>query len=150
LSEDPSAGLLVLDRQQALEDAASVVERLAPRLLEEVGRSGWSLSVLLTDGPGIMAYNRQFKGKADPTDVLAFHGEGEDEGGRPCLGDLVISVEQAVEQAPEYGNSPREELQVLLIHGVLHLTGMDHETDDGTMEAREHELRRDLIREGVG
>jgi len=150
LSEDPSAGLLVLDRQQVLEEAAGVIRRLAPPLLREVGRPGWSLSVLLTDGPGIMAYNRQFKGRASPTDVLDYQGEGEDEEGRPCLGDLVISVEQAAEQAPEYGNTPEEELQVLLIHGVLHLTGMDHETDGGAMETRERELRRSLIGEGVG
>lgn len=150
MTSEPPVEVLVLDRQHVLEGAAETVTRLAPALLGAVGRSGWGLSVLLTDSPGIVSYNRRFKGRDRPTDVLAFPGEGEDEEGQPYLGDLVISVEQAAAQGPEYGNSAREEVQVLLIHGVLHLLGMDHEADGGEMEALERRLRARLIGEGVG
>lgn len=166
MESSADAAVLVLDRQSVLDGAGSIVEELAPRLLEAVDRRGWSLSVLLTDGRGIAEYNDRFMGRSHPTDVLAFpagggptsseageptgQGVGGGTGDLPYLGDLVISVEQAAEQAPEVGNTVPEELQVLLIHGVLHLLGMDHETDGGEMEAREKELRARLIRDGVG
>ena len=65
--------------------------------------------------------------------------------GRPGLaGDLAISLETAARQAARFGHSLRDEVRVLLLHGVLHLAGFDHETDAGEMAAREAELRREL------
>jgi probable rRNA maturation factor len=65
-------------------------------------------------------------------------------GGRELAGDLAISLETAERQARAYGHSLEEEVKVLLLHGVLHLAGMDHETDAGEMAAREGELRERL------
>ena len=124
------------------------VRETAEGCLGELDRVGSSISILLTDQEGIQAYNQRFLDRARPTDVLAFPGEGVAEEGRPYLGDIVISVEQAGEQAPEYGNTLEEEVRTLVIHGVLHLLGMDHETDSGEMHALEEDLRGRLIRTG--
>lgn len=86
--------------------------------------------------------NRDFRGKDKTTDVLSFPGE---EG---HLGDVMISVPTARRQAAEAGHGVDRELKVLLLHGVLHCMGYDHETDQGEMERLERRLRRTWIREG--
>jgi len=85
--------------------------------------------------------NRDFRGKDKATDVLSFPGE---EG---HLGDVMISVPTARRQAAEAGHGVDRELKVLLLHGVLHCLGHDHETDQGEMERLERRLRRTWIRE---
>ncbi len=85
--------------------------------------------------------NRGFRGKDKTTDVLSFPGE---EG---HLGDVLISVPTARRQAAEAGHGVDRELKVLLLHGVLHCLGYDHETDQGEMERLERRLRRTWIRE---
>ena len=98
--------------------------------------------VLLTGDQAIRRLNREFRGKNKATDVLSF----------PALpefaavhgGDLAISLETAERQAAEHGHPLATEVRVLLLHGMLHLHGMDHETDTGEMAAREAELRREL------
>lgn len=85
--------------------------------------------------------NRDFRGKDKSTDVLSFPGE---EG---HLGDVMISVPTARRQAAEAGHGVGRELKVLLLHGVLHCMGYDHETDQGEMERLERRLRRTWIRE---
>lgn len=64
------------------------------------------------------------------------------------LGDLLISLERVVQQAEEKAHSPHTELNILLLHGLLHLTGLDHETDSGEMEKLEGTLRKRLIKAG--
>jgi probable rRNA maturation factor len=92
--------------------------------------------------------NRDFRGKDQPTDVLSFPGQAvagaEPEGGH--LGDVAIAVPTARRQAAAAGHPLRRELEVLLLHGVLHCLGHDHETDDGTMERLESRLRRRWLR----
>lgn len=86
------------------------------------------VSVLLTDNASIHDYNRQYRGVDRPTDVLSFsqrEGEGADPHD-PLLGDLVISVERAQEQATEFGHTVAREVGFLAVHGVLHLLGWDH------------------------
>ncbi|HSG39895.1 MAG TPA: rRNA maturation RNase YbeY, partial [Thermoanaerobaculia bacterium] len=85
--------------------------------------------------------NREFRGKDKTTDVLSFPGE---EG---HLGDVMIAVPTARRQAAEAGHGVDRELKVLLLHGVLHCLGHDHETDQGEMERLERRLRRTWIRE---
>lgn len=87
--------------------------------------------------------NREFRGKDKTTDVLSFPGE---EG---HLGDVMIAVPTARRQAAEAGHGIGRELKVLLLHGVLHCMGHDHETDQGEMERLERRLRRTWIREGT-
>jgi len=142
---EPATEVVILDRQKAARGISRLVKETAEACLREEGREGSALSVLLTDQEGIRAYNERYRGKRGPTDVLSFPHDGPDEEGRPYLGDIVISVEQAREQAPEYGNSLSEELRALTVHGILHLLGMDHETDSGEMRAREDEIRARIL-----
>jgi probable rRNA maturation factor len=87
--------------------------------------------------------NREFRGQDKTTDVLSFPGE---EG---HLGDVMIAVPTARRQAAEAGHGVGRELKVLLLHGVLHCMGHNHETDQGEMERLERRLRRTWIREGT-
>ncbi len=100
------------------------------------------IEVLLADDRALRRLNREFRGKDKPTDVLSFPAPPEFAG--VYAGDLAISIETAAKQATQHGHSLRDELRVLLLHGVLHLAGMDHESDAGQMAAREGELRRRL------
>jgi probable rRNA maturation factor len=85
--------------------------------------------------------NRDFRGKDRPTDVLSFPGDGGEAG----LGDVVVSVETAERNARALGRSLPQELDVLALHGFLHVLGYDHETDDGTMDRLEGKLRKRLL-----
>ncbi len=85
------------------------------------------LTVLVTDDAAIRRLNRDFMGKDAPTDVLSFPaGERDPESGRLYLGDIVISYPRALEQAQQGGHEVRHEMQLLSVHGVLHLLGYDH------------------------
>ena len=89
--------------------------------------------------------NEMFRGKGTTTDVLSFpHESDEFDPDKNNLGDIVISVEQAQKQAQENGLTLHGEIMQLILHGVLHLCGYDHDTDNGEMNARELELREEL------
>ncbi|TNE84457.1 MAG: rRNA maturation RNase YbeY [Deltaproteobacteria bacterium] len=106
------------------------------------------LSVLLTDDATIHPLNRDWRGKDRPTDVLSFSQiEGEAVPGAPLvLGDVIISLETASRQAAERGHSLDREVQILLVHGIVHLLGYDHEEDDEAeeMEAIERAIHAKL------
>jgi len=104
-----------------------------------VGLRG-EVSVLLTTDDGIRALNRRFRKKNKATDVLSFPVEA----GFGLAGDLAISVETAARQAAEQGHRLSVELRVLMLHGLLHLAGYDHEVDDGAMARKERRLRAKL------
>lgn len=99
------------------------------------------LSMVLCDDAFIAPLNRDYRGKDSPTDVLSF-AQREGEGAMaddPVLGDLIISVETAQRQAAERGISLVQELRVLLVHGLLHLLGYDHLTEEERAEMEEEE-----------
>ena len=83
--------------------------------------------------------NLRFRSVDKTTDVLSFPGEETPDGRH--LGDIVVSAPTVQRQANERGHSCEREIRLLLLHGVLHCLGMDHERDDGEMEALERELR---------
>ena len=118
----------------------------APRLrrvLEGAGRSlgvGGEVAVVLAGDKLLRRLNRQYRGKDRPTDVLSFPGEGGEEG----LGDVVISVPTAERNARRQGHRLPRELDILALHGFLHVLGFDHETDQGQMDRLEGRLRRSL------
>jgi probable rRNA maturation factor len=89
--------------------------------------------------------NRDYRGKDKPTDVLSFPGGPGEEDGGYHVGDILISIPTARRQALERGHSVERELKVLLLHGLLHCLGYDHEVDQGEMERRERRLRRTWI-----
>lgn len=111
-------------------------------LLAEVAPESESLGVRFVGDREMRRVNRQFRGKDATTDVLSFPGEAGH------LGDILISVPTARRQAEAAGHEVGRELRVLLLHGVLHCLGYDHETDQGQMERLERRLRRTWIREG--
>jgi probable rRNA maturation factor len=103
----------------------------------EVGLLG-EVEVLLASDRTLRRLNRTFRGKDKATDVLSFPAADFAEG---HAGDLAISLDTAKKQAIEQGHTLRDEVRVLLLHGLLHLSGMDHETDGGEMAEREDVLR---------
>jgi probable rRNA maturation factor len=112
-----------------------------------VGLRG-EVSVLLADDRTLRRLNRDWRGKDKATDVLSF--PSPEEMSAVFAGDLAVSLETAQRQGAAYGNELRDEVRVLLLHGLLHLAGMDHETDGGEMAAREAELRKRLrLRSGL-
>jgi len=113
------------------------------KLLDVVDPAGGTLAVRLVGDRTMRGINREFRGIDATTDVLSFPGGETPEG--PHLGDVVISVPRAAEQARAAGHRTARELRVLLLHGVLHCLGYDHENDDGEMERTERRLRRRLL-----
>jgi len=97
------------------------------------------IEVIFTDNATIREMNRAHRGIDAPTDVLSFPLEPVP---HVPLGELVISVEYAKNQASQYQNSLDDEIALLFIHGLLHLLGYDHETDNGEMRKKEEELIR--------
>jgi probable rRNA maturation factor len=114
--------------------------RFLRQAIEATGLAG-EVSVLLTKDEAIRTLNRTYRGKDKATDVLSFPAAETAVG---IAGDLVISLETALRQAGERGHSLETEIRVLLLHGLLHLAGYDHEVDDGTMHRKETRLRRQL------
>lgn len=100
------------------------------------------VNVLLTTDAAICDLNRRFRRKSKPTDVLSFPAanlvQSEEKG------DLAISVETALKQSREQGHPLATEIKILILHGLLHLAGYDHETDNGQMQRRERKLRAQL------
>lgn len=100
------------------------------------------VTVLLTTDAAIRRLNSRFRGKNKATDVLSFPASAA--GPLKIAGDLAISVPTAQRQAEERGHSLGVEIKVLMLHGLLHLAGYDHETDKGEMARREQKLRAKL------
>ena len=130
--------------------------RVLSRFLREAQaavRLRGQVSVLLATDREIRRLNRRFRGKNKATDVLSFpamdstlvsdSGPGAPKSQRVC-GDLAISVDTARKQAAEQGHALAVEVKVLMLHGLLHLAGYDHEADDGEMARRERVLRARL------
>ena len=88
------------------------------------------------------ALNRRFRGQDRATDVLSFPAELA--GRRKYAGDVAISAEIAAQNARRLGHAAADEIKILVLHGLLHLAGYDHETDNGAMAHKEQRLRRQL------
>lgn len=111
------------------------VERFARKLQTEV-TGGRPFHCLITGDVELRRLNRQFRDKDSVTDVLSFPSPPFSEP-RGSAGDIAVSLPRARSQAREYGHTPEQEIQILMLHGVLHLLGMDHETDGGRMARAE-------------
>jgi probable rRNA maturation factor len=124
---------------------ARTLSRFPKTAQEAVGLKG-QVTVLLTTDEAIRGLNRQFRGKNKATDVLSFpaFSPGFGPAAERVAGDLAISVTTALRQANEQGHPLWTEIKVLILHGLLHLAGFDHEIDDGAMARRELKLRAKL------
>jgi probable rRNA maturation factor len=122
------------------------IERFARRLEVEVAQ-GCPFDCLIADDAELRRLNREFLGEDYPTDVLAFPAPGptrESRGYPARLGDIAISFPRARAQARAFGHDTGQEIQVLMLHGLLHLLGMDHTTDGGRMARVEKRWRARL------
>ncbi len=108
--------------------------------LEERVTAGRRFTCLLADDAELERLNSQFLERDYPADVLSFPSPGPD----GFLGEIAISADRAADQAREQGHSLEDEIEILLLHGVLHLLGMDHRTDRGKMARAERKHRQDL------
>jgi probable rRNA maturation factor len=106
---------------------ADLLERAARAALDLSGAPDADLTLVLAGDSRIQALNRDFLGKDVPTDVLSFPADEPDpQTGRRYLGDVIVSLPRATEQAGERGHSVEAEVQLLVVHGILHLLGHDH------------------------
>jgi probable rRNA maturation factor len=105
----------------------AALRKIAETLLRAVKQSRAELSIALVGDREMRPLNAKYRKKRKTTDVLSFFIDDQPPAGVPILGDVVISVEQARRQAQERGKTLKSEMVTLLIHGILHLLGYDHE-----------------------
>src|SRR5512142_356588 len=130
-------GSTVCMRRQPVDLRPRALAHFARKLQHAVTK-GRRFDCLITGDTELRRLNRDFRGKDYATDVLSFPGQDGH------LGDLAISAMRARAQAREFGHSTEEEVRILMLHGVLHLLGHDHETDGGRMARVEKRWRREL------
>ncbi len=140
---------MVLNRQKRLRIRRTGLTNFVARLKRELKIGRREVTVCFVDNREIARLNRRYRGKSKPTDVLSFPASVETRNGSPApdgtfLGDIAISPEVARDNAKKLGRTLDGELRVLILHGMLHLIGYDHESDGGTMERKELRLRNKL------
>uniref|UniRef100_UPI003EBAD2C5 rRNA maturation RNase YbeY n=1 Tax=Hydrogenimonas leucolamina TaxID=2954236 RepID=UPI003EBAD2C5 len=130
---DKIASMITIHNETDYRPNENLLEQIATELTDR------DVELTFTDNATIREINRQQRNVDAPTDVLSFPLEKVP---FAPLGEIVISVEYAADKASQYGNSLDDEIALLFIHGLLHLLGYDHETDDGQMRQKEEELIR--------
>jgi probable rRNA maturation factor len=137
--------VLISNRQSSHRLPVRKIAKTAQDVLNASGSPDAELSLLITDDVEITRYNQQYLGRKGPTNVLAFPmTEGEFSGITPgLLGDVVISADTALREAREMGITLKERFTQLLIHGILHLLGYDHEASD--RQAREMDRKAEAL-----
>jgi probable rRNA maturation factor len=140
-------GPVILNRQRRHRISISRLRQFLTLLSHRLRLDSQTFTIVLVTDRVIRRLNRDFRNQDKPTDVLSFPtGPGDlpylD---NPGLGDMIISVETARRQAFARHHSLERELCVLVIHGLLHLLGYDHEVDRGEMHRKERKLQRELL-----
>jgi len=143
---------LVIFKKRVAELSVTSLDRFVLRARRAVRIKG-TVDVLITSSGAMRALNQRFRGKNKPTDVLSFpsvaSGASESRHNfsanrRPFAGEIAISADIALDNARRLGHSGALEVKVLVLHGILHLAGFDHERDNGRMARKEASLRRTL------
>ena len=118
----------------------------AARAIEAIGNGHKAVTIVFVSDSAIRKLYKQFRGKDQVTDVLSFSNEAEpfEKENQTQLGEVIISVDRAATQAKENGLTFQNEIEQLILHGLLHLCGYDHETDNGEMNRLELKLRKKL------
>ena len=144
---------MVLNRQRAVRLARRPLESFLRQVQDELGFQRAGVTVCLVSDAEIARLNKIFRQKNGPTDVLSFPAVTRRRPVRPgskavkageYLGDIAISPATARRYAKKHGRKLATEIRVLILHGVLHLLGYDHETDRGEMDRVEQKLRKRL------
>lgn len=150
--------VVIKNRQKKIPVNQQWLRATAEKVLIEAGYAGWGLGIWITTNKTIRFYNKKYRHKDKPTDILSFPFYPDlqpgdrpvpyDEDGR-YLGDILISVERVACDARELGLAFEEQMCVLIVHGVCHLLGYDHETDEQfvIMQRREMELLAAIMRQ---
>lgn len=120
----------------------ATLERFALRARRSAGLRG-TVNILVTNNAALRSLNREFRGKNKATDVLCFPSPAP-EGNCRLVGEIAISADIALQNSLQLGHSAAAEIKVLVLHGILHLAGFDHERDNGEMARKEMKLRRAL------
>jgi probable rRNA maturation factor len=134
----PYRGLDLLIDETISAPWAGGYEAFLLKALAALGAQDWEVSVTLTDDATIRNLNRTWRGIDEATDVLSFEAEPENDPFRPsrqalgsgCYGDLVISMDTLLVNGAYFGVDPQEELQRVSVHGLMHLMGWDHATNE--------------------
>lgn len=129
----------IQDKVEIPEDFFSLLEEIGNFLLRLEGYSlSCELSIIFVDNSYIQELNLTYRGYDAPTDVLSFNLQDDIDGeGEKILGDVVISAEKAREQAQTFNHTLKEEIAFLCVHGILHLLGYDHDTEEAEREMNE-------------
>jgi probable rRNA maturation factor len=158
---------MILNRQRRVRVSISGLEKFLAAASRRLRLAPRSLTVALVTDAQIARWNRAYRGKNRPTDVLSFPADGSREesatrrkhrhsrraraarvsasrSAPEYLGDIAIAPAVARRNAQRFGRAFDHEMRILILHGILHLLGYDHETDTGQMDRRENRLRRDL------
>lgn len=130
-----------VNRQRKTRIDTKAWEAFAEKAAAKIGKDGSAATIAFVSDQSIRRLNRQFRGVDKATDVLSFPADDAD---KVNLGDIAISVETAAKQAKENGLTFDEEVAQLILHGLLHLCGYDHETDHGEMNRLEVRMRKKL------
>ena len=136
----------IINRQRRRKINAKKWHDFTARALELISKNEPAVTIVFVGDPAIRNLNRQFRNRNYATDVLSFPARAEmfETGDQSNLGEVIVSVERAAVQAKENGLTLANELQQLILHGLLHLAGYDHETDTGQMNRLELKLRKRL------
>jgi probable rRNA maturation factor len=129
----------VVNRQRRVKIDTGAWTNFAEKALDAIGKSGSSATIAFVSDKSIRKLNQQFRGVDKATDVLSFPADEQNN-----LGDVAVSVETAATQARQNGLTLENEIAQLILHGLLHLSGYDHETDNGEMNRLEMKLRSKL------
>jgi probable rRNA maturation factor len=160
---------MIVNRQRSVRVSIQTLNRFLSQLCEILKQADGAFTVCLVSEGEIARFNRVYRGKAGPTDVLSFRYQrspkthatirrgyrkpaassakrvaSAEDSAEAYLGDIAIAPAVARRNAGRFGRSFQGEMRILILHGVLHLMGYDHETDTGQMERRERALRRAL------
>jgi probable rRNA maturation factor len=149
---------MVLNRQRRIRVPVADLEKFLARARRTLRLPAGSLTVCLVTNAEIARWNHSYRGKKGPTDVLSFPADESRTRGKQntsrafrrrfssasYLGDIAIAPAMALRNARRFGRTFDDEMRILILHGMLHLMGYDHETDTGQMDRRERRLRRAL------
>ena len=136
----------IINRQRRHKVQAKRWREFATGALKVIGPGNRDATIVFVSDAAVRKLNRQFRGKDSATDVLSFPSQPEsfEADAATNVGEIVISLDRAQSQAKENGLTLVNEVEQLILHGLLHLCGHDHETDDGEMNRLELKTRKKL------
>jgi probable rRNA maturation factor len=136
---------MIVNRQRRVPVAIHPLQQFYELVRRELGFAPESVTIQLISDENMAQLNKTFRKKQGPTDVLSFPANGaRPKAGAEYVGDIAISPETARRNARRFSRSLPLEMRILILHGMIHLAGFDHETDHGEMDRFERRLRKRL------